>query len=59
MQVIRQAIKKESRPTGTAFGIDNISYKDKCVNTFRAAAFIKGEAQPIIGYLRLKIKNDI
>ena len=24
MQVIRQAIKKESRPTDTAFGIDNI-----------------------------------
>lgn len=59
MQVIRQAIKKESRPTGTTFGFDNIIITGEACQHFPRGSNSKSEAQMIISYLRLKIKTDI
>ena len=59
MQVIRQAIKKESRPTDTAFGIDNIIITRESCQYFPRGSNSKSEAQMIISYLRLEIRTDI
>lgn len=50
---------KESRPTGTALGIDNIIITRESCQYFPRGSNSKSEAQMIISYLRLKIKTDI
>lgn len=59
MQDIRQAIKRKSSDTGTAFGIDNIIITRESSQYFPRGSNSKSEAQMIISYLRLKIKTDI
>lgn len=51
--------QKESRPTDTAFGIDNIIITRESCQYFPRGSNSKSEAQMIISYLRLKIKTDI